>query len=178
MKSILISPPVLAFPDLQKPFVLGRDASGAGIGAVLSKVNEDGTESVIAYASKSLSHSQKNYSVTKRELFAVVEFTDTFSHYLLGTEFTLRTDHRALVWLSSFKEPTGLLVRWLERLSRFAYVIRHRPGSKHTNAGALSRIPIRDDEVSNHENCPVCAVDTDPVNNPDSPEMTQCSFFH
>ena len=51
----------------------------------------------------------------------------------------LRTDHVAIQWLKIFKEPTGQLARWLERLSAYDFNVQHRPGRKHLNADPLSR---------------------------------------
>ena len=102
LKTLLTSSPVLGYPDPNFRFVLDTDASAVGMGAVLSQQIGNRKERVIAYASKSLSQSQQNYSVSKRELLAVVHFCDHFRHYLLGAEFTLRTDHKALVWLHTF----------------------------------------------------------------------------
>ncbi|VUZ49358.1 unnamed protein product [Hymenolepis diminuta] len=64
------------------------------------------------------------------------------AHYLLGPrEFILRTDHKALTWLCSFKDPEGLIGRWQEILAEYHYKLEHRPGTKHGNADAMSRIP-------------------------------------
>ena len=140
LRQHLISAPVLVYPDASKPFILDTDASDHAIGGVLSQIDPDGAEHPIAYASKTLSSGQRNYTTTKRELLAVVEFTHYFRHYLLGAKFLLRTDHKALLWLSSFKNPDGIVARWVERLSAFDYDVQHRPGSQHTNADGLSRI--------------------------------------
>ena len=137
----LCTAPVLAFPDFTKPFILDTDASNTGIGGVLSQLDEQGQEHVIAFASRTLSKSERRYCVTRRELLAVVVFTQQFRPYLLGREFTLRTDHSSLSWLQSFKEPEGQLARWLEKLQEFHFRILHRPGKKHTNADAMSRRP-------------------------------------
>lgn len=53
----------------------------------------------------------------------------------------LRTDHGSLKWLLRFKIPEGQLARWLEVISTYNIEIQHRPGRKHGNADALSRIP-------------------------------------
>ena len=152
----LCTAPVLAFPDFTKPFILDTDASNTGIGGVLSQLDEQGQEHVIAFASRTLSKSERRYCVTRRELLAVVVFTQQFRPYLLGREFTLRTDHGSLSWLQSFKEPEGQLARWLEKLQEFHFRIVHRPGKKHANADAMSRRPcdqcgrLDDDALGSH----------------------------
>ena len=78
-------------------------------------------------------------------------FTRHYKHYLLGREFTLRTDHGSLIWLFRFKHPVGQLGRWLEELSQYSMKIQHRPGVKHTNADALSRIPEEHDTCNCYE---------------------------
>ena len=54
---------------------------------------------------------------------------------------SLSTDQASLTWLFRFKHPVGQLGRWLEELFQYSITIQHRPGVKHTNADALSRIP-------------------------------------
>ena len=110
------------------------------MGAVLAQV-QDGKERAICYASKSLSKSQTKYSATRRELLALVTFTRHFRHYLLGQKFTIVTDHSALQWLHSLKDPDGITARWLEKLAPFDYELRHRPGKPIGHADGLSRIP-------------------------------------
>ena len=88
------------------------------MGAVLPQV-QDGKERAICYASRSLSKSQTKYSATRRELLALVTFTRQFRHYLLGQKFTIVTDHSALQWLHSFKDPDKITARWLEKLAPF-----------------------------------------------------------
>ena len=122
--------------------MLDTDASNEGIGAVLSQV-EDGKETVIAYASRVLTKAERAYCVTRRELLAVVTFIQHFRVYLLGRHFVIRTDHGSLTWLRSFRNPEGQLARWLEQLQEYDFDIVHRPGRKHLNADALSRIPCR-----------------------------------
>ena len=110
------------------------------MGAVLAQV-QDGKERAICYASKSLSKSQTKHSATRRELLALVTFTRHFRHYVLGQKFTIVTDHSALQWLHSFKDPNGITARWLEKLAPFDYEVRHRPGKSIGHADGLSRIP-------------------------------------
>ena len=72
LKSRLASAPILTYPDIEQDFILDTDASGVGIGAILSQ-KQGGQEKVIAYFSKVLSKSERNYCVTRRELLAIVE---------------------------------------------------------------------------------------------------------
>ncbi|CAG2219653.1 unnamed protein product [Mytilus edulis] len=98
LQMTLMSAPILGYPDMTKQFILDTDASGFGIGAVLSQIHE-GKEVVVAYYSKSLSKAQRQYCVTRRELLAVILSIKHFHHYLYGTHFKVRTDHGALTWL-------------------------------------------------------------------------------
>ena len=112
--------PIQAFPDCSKPFTLDTDASDFGMGAVLSQIQE-GTECVVAYASKTLSKPERRYCVTRRKLLAVVTFIEHFWPYLLGNHFNLRKDHNFLCWLQNFRHPEGQLARWLEKLQERAH---------------------------------------------------------
>ena len=106
LKIALTSAPVLAYPNFHESFLLDTDASGVGIGAVLSQVI-DGEEQPVAYGSRMLSRAEKKYSVTRRELLAVVTFIEHFRPYLCGKQFVLRTDHASLRWLFNFNQPKG-----------------------------------------------------------------------
>eukprot|EP00731_Ephydatia_muelleri_P028380 Em0020g24a len=143
LRQCLVTAPVLAFPDYEQPFLLDTDASDVGIGAVLSQISDAGSERVIAYASRSLTRQERQYCVTRRELLAVVEFIQHFRHYLLGHQFTLRTDHSSIVWIQNFKEPEGQLARWMEKLQEYDFKVVHRRGTQHNNADALSRQPCK-----------------------------------
>ena len=96
-KHCLSSSHVLKYPDQERQLILDTDASDVGIGATLSQQDDDGLEHQVAFASKSLSKSQRHYSTSRREMYAVVFFTRYFRHYLVGANFTLRTDHKALL---------------------------------------------------------------------------------
>jgi len=155
LKEILTSADVLALPREDGMFILDCDASDKAIGAVLSQV-QDGIEKPICYASQLYDRHQKNYNVTRKELLAVVTFTKKFRQYLLGAPFLVRSDHAALQWLKRTPEPIGQQARWLEILEEFDFTIEHRPGSKHTNADALSR---RVDQVTVAPQTPDAIVD-------------------
>ncbi|KAL0147701.1 hypothetical protein M9458_056979 [Cirrhinus mrigala] len=140
LKQTLVCAPILAPPDPQLAFVLDTDASGDGIGAVLSQVWPDG-EKVVAYYSKVLSKAEKRYCVTRRELLAAISAIRHFKYYLCGWHFTIRSDHASLQWLMTFKEPEGQVARWLEELQSYEFTVTHRAGERHGNADALSRRP-------------------------------------
>ena len=151
LKLRLVGDTVMSYPNNTDIFILDTDASDRAIGSTLAQMqwNEERQckeERPIAYASKSLSKTQRSYCTTRRELLAVVVFVNYFRHYLLGRKFIVRTDHSALRWLMSFKEPTDQTARWLELLSQFNFEIEHRAGKKHANADALSRLPCDPDD--------------------------------
>ena len=167
LKTALTSAPVLAYPSRTDPFFLSTDASDDGIGAVLEQeqLQEDGSTKrvVVAYASKSLSRSQRKYCATNRELLAVVWAVENFRYYLLGRHFEIITDHASLVWLSNFRNPEGMVARWLQRLSPYDYTIRHRPGKEHLNADGLSRQRCRPCKRPGCSDCKIIKVRGKPV---------------
>jgi transposase InsO family protein len=169
LKDRLCSEPVLAYPTADGFFILDTDASNYGIGAVLSQVQAGNEEPrVIAYASKTLSDSQRAYCTTWKELLAVVYFVKHFQRYLYGRRFLLRTDHAALVWLLNFKNPEGIVARWITALTSYMPFdcIQHRPGREHTNADSMSRIPECNMKTrkcpKTHIGCPSCYPEDTP----------------
>ena len=138
LKKRLTEAPVLVYPREGGGFILDTDASDKAIGGVLSQI-QDREERVVGYESYVLSAPQRNYCVTRKELLAVVTFTRTYCHYLLGNHFSVRTDHGSLVWLMNFKNIEGQLARWLEELQEYDMEVSHRAGRAHGNADALSR---------------------------------------
>ncbi|CAC5385813.1 unnamed protein product [Mytilus coruscus] len=134
-----VSSPILTYPRIEKEYILNTDASGTGVGAVLSQINDDGKECAIAYYSRTLSKTERQYCVTRRELLAIVLAVKHFHHYLHGVNFRVRTDHGALNLLKNFKNPEGQLARWLET---YTFIIKHRAGLNHGNADGLSRRPF------------------------------------
>lgn len=66
----LTSPPVLAYADFSKPFLMNTDASKSGLGVILYE-NQDGCERVIAYASRCLRPTERNYPANRLEFLAL-----------------------------------------------------------------------------------------------------------
>ena len=125
LRDAMVRAPILAFPTESGDYVLDTDVSNFGLGGVLSQI-QNGVECVIAYCSRALRPSQRKYCTTKREMLAVVSMCIQFHSYLRGAKFTLRTDHKSLVWLHRFKETEGMMVRWLHTLHQFQFTIVHR----------------------------------------------------
>lgn len=122
-------------------FILDTDASNTGIASILSQI-QNGTERVIAYSSRILSQSERNYSVTKRELLAIVYGLKQYRQYLLGLpSFLIRTDHAPLTYLLRTPDLVGQEARWLNLIQEYSFEVKHRAGSNHNNADALSRRP-------------------------------------
>ena len=153
LRASLIDAPILAFPTETGQYILDTDASNFGLGGVLSQIQND-QERVVAYCSRALRPSQRRYCTTKREMLAVVAMCIQFRSYLRGARFTLRTDHKSLVWLHRFKDTEGMLSRWLHSLQQFQFSIIHRPGKDHGNADGLSRAPSSPCRQCTRPDCP------------------------
>ena len=144
LKSVLTQAPVLTYPDFSAtapPFVLQTDASAVGLGAVLEQGGH-----VIAYASRTLTKSESNYSVIQKECLAIIFDMKQFRHYLLSRAFTLMTDHAPLQWLSAQKME-GLLCRWALAMQEHSFDIVYHKGTENTNADSLSCNPVSDSPV-------------------------------
>ena len=148
LKRHLQNPGVMAHPNFELPFVVDTDASQVGIGCVLSQVI-DGKERVIAYQSHKFSRAEKKWSTTDREFYALVVACKLFKSYLYGRQFTLRTDHQALLGLrKKAKELCGKLARWWSYLCNYDYKLIYRKGEAHGNADGLSRQSQFEDDPS------------------------------
>ena len=141
LRTCLITPPLLAYPDFNLEFLLFTDACDYGIGSVLSQI-QDGVEKPIAYASRQLKPAERKYATVEKEALAVVFSIKHFRHYLLDKPFSVISDHRPLQWLENQKDNNGRLGRWAILLAGTNYKIRYRPGRIHQNADCLSRLRI------------------------------------
>lgn len=142
----LTSSSLLVHFDEHKEVQLECDASPYGVGAVLSHPSADG-DRPIAFASRSLTKAERNYSQIEREALSLIFGVTRYRKYLLGRTFTLVTDHQPLVSLFSELKPVAPMAasriqRWAVILSAYSYRIVYRKGALHANADACSRLPV------------------------------------
>ena len=153
LKTLMTTTVILAFPNYDLPMEIHADACGYGLGCVLLQTI-NGAERPLAYASRILSDCENNYSVTEKECLAIIWALKKFRSIIWGCEIKVVTDHHALCWLLSKKELSGRLARWSTLLQGEKISIVYKSGKKHTDADALSRSPINNnnsDDSSNYE---------------------------
>ncbi|KAM1052768.1 hypothetical protein ACFX2J_000354 [Malus domestica] len=148
LKELLTMAPIIVPLDWSLPFELMCDASNYALGAVLGQRKDKRTH-VIYYASQTLNDAQLNYSMTEKELLAVVFALDKFRSYLIGTKVIVFTDHAALKYLLTKKEAKPRLIRWILLLQEFDIEIRDKKGSENMMADHLSRM------MHNEESLPI-----------------------
>ncbi|XP_046854150.1 uncharacterized protein K02A2.6-like [Xenia sp. Carnegie-2017] len=146
LKVLLETAPVLTHYDPKKPVRLATDASSCGIGAVLSNVSDEGEEQPIAYASRTLSSSEQNYSMIEKEALAIIFGLKKFHQYVYGRRFPLITDHKPLTMILGPKRAVPVLAvsrlqRWAIQLGAYQYDIEYRTSKNNANVDALSRLP-------------------------------------
>ncbi|XP_021723745.1 uncharacterized protein LOC110691133 [Chenopodium quinoa] len=138
LKEALISAPIIPLPN---PFELMCDASDFAVGSVLGQ-RKDKKLHAIYYTSKTLDEAQRNYTTTEKEFLAIVHAIEKFRSYLLGSKVIVFTDHSALKYLLSKKEPKPRLIRWVLLLQDYDIDIRDKKDAENGVADHLSRLPI------------------------------------
>ncbi|PIK33847.1 hypothetical protein BSL78_29335 [Apostichopus japonicus] len=134
LKDSLTHAPVLVLPDFNKTFEVECDASGIGIGAVLTQGGRP-----VAYFSEKLGGASLNYPTYDKELYALVRALETWQHYLLSKEFVIHTDHETLKHLRGQTNLKRRHARWMEFIETFPYIIKYKKGKDNVVADALSR---------------------------------------
>ena len=138
LKTTLSNPPILAYPDFNKPFELHTDACTSGLGAVLYQ-----EKNVIAYASRSLNKSEKKYSAFKLEFLALKwAVTEKFKDYLAFQHFTVLTDNNPLTYILTTAKLDATGQRWSAALGLFDFELHYRPGHRNADADCLHQVVI------------------------------------
>ncbi|XP_032069735.1 uncharacterized protein K02A2.6-like [Thamnophis elegans] len=164
VKHLLISNDVLIQYSEHLPLVLACDASPYGVGAVLCHQLPSGAEVPIAFFSRTLSASERNYAQIDKEALAIVAGVRRFHHYLYGRPFLIVTDHKPLLGLLAGDRPapqvlSPRMTRWFVFLASYDYQLHHRPGKQIAHADALSRCPLPEAPEDPVAGSPVFLID-------------------
>ena len=140
---MVTNPPILAYPDMTKHFFIHTDASAQGLGAILYQEQNYKTR-VIAYASRTLAPTEKNYHSTKLELLAMkwsicTKFKDYLSY---ADHFDVYSDNNPLLFVMTLKKPNTAIQRWISELAEYTFSVHYRPGPVNRDADCLSRLPL------------------------------------
>ena len=141
----LTSPPVMAYPNFEEPFLLHTDASETGLRAVLYQ-RQNGVLRVTAYGSRTLSPSERNYHLHSGKLeFLALKWSicEQFRDYLYyAPSFRVYTDNNPLTYVLTSAKLNATGLRWIGELADFNFDIRYSPGKTHVDADSFSRIPF------------------------------------
>ena len=160
LKAACLQAPILAFLDFNKPFLLETDASGRGLGAVLSQKQADGQYHPIAYASCVMNETEQRNHSNKQEFLALKwVVTEQFHEYLSPygknrNEFVVRTDNNPLTYIFSSANLDAAGQRWVAHLASHNFSLEYQKGKDNTVADFLSRMNERlpEEEVQEYLN--------------------------
>lgn len=93
------------------------------------------------FLSRKLFDRERKYSTIEKEGLAIKWAVDSLRYYLLGREFFLQTDHRALKWMQSMQSHNSRILRWCLALQPYHFVLEYCPGRRNLIADYLSRLP-------------------------------------
>jgi len=143
LKRIFTTKPVLVAPDLDKEFRVEVDVSNYATGGVLSMKDSDELWRPVAFISKSLSNTERNYEIYNKEMLAVVRCLEAWRHFLeeATIKFEIWTDHKNLKYFIKVQKLNRRQARWVLYLSRFNFMLKHVPGSRMGKADSLSKRP-------------------------------------
>ena len=141
LKRIFTTKPVLAALDLDKEFRVEADASNYTTRGVLSMKGSDKLWRPVAFISKSLSDTERNYEIHNKEILVVVRCLEAWRYFLEGAmmKFEIWTDHKNLEYFMKAQKLNRRQARWALYLLRFNFMLKHVPGSKMEKVDSLSR---------------------------------------
>ncbi|GJV25674.1 RNA-directed DNA polymerase, partial [Tanacetum coccineum] len=117
IKAKVTEAPVLVLPNFDEVFQVECDASGLGIGGVLSQ-----NQRPIAFFNEKLNDTRRKYSTYDKEFYAIVHSLDTWRHYLLSNEFVLFSDHEALKFINGQHKLKSRHAKWVEFIQAFSFI--------------------------------------------------------
>ena len=170
----MTNPPLLIFPDLDKPFILHVDASTTGLGAVLLPFSIDKMLHPVCYASRSLKDSEIKYPPHKLEFLALKwAVVDKFIFYLYGHQFKVYIDNNPLTYIHKSLKVDATSQHWLAALGEYDFSIHYKPGNTNIDADILSRLHehFTDKTISIHISDIVCDIDVAWINYVDVTEL-------
>ncbi|GJS04927.1 reverse transcriptase domain-containing protein [Tanacetum coccineum] len=138
LKKKLTEALILVAPDWNLPFEIMCDAKDYAVGAVLGQRTTKHFQP-IHYASKTMTDAQAHYTMTEKELLAVVYAFEKFRPYLVLSKTIVYTDHSALKYLLAKQDAKLRLLRWILLLQEFDVIIRDKKGAENLAANHLSR---------------------------------------
>ena len=141
LKRIFTTKPVLAVPDLDKKFRVETDTSNYATGGVLSMKGSNELWRPVAFISKSLSDTERNYKIHNKEMLAVVRCLKAWRHFLeeATMKFEIWTDHKNLEYFIKVQKLNRRQARWALYLLRFNFTLKHVPESKMGKVDSLNR---------------------------------------
>ena len=131
----------MAAPDIDKKMRMKVDTSDYATGGVLSMECKDGLWRPVAFLSKSLNETERNYEIHDKEMLAIIRELESWRHLLEGAQskFEIWTDHKNLEYFMKAQKLNRRQARWALYLSRFDFILKHVPGTKMGKADGLSR---------------------------------------
>lgn len=122
--------------DESSPIHLYTDASAYGIGAYLYQL-VDGKERPVAFMSRTLTKTQRAWSVPEKEAFAIYEAFRKFEYLLRDVHFHLHTDHQNLIYIRD--TGSSKVIGWKIRVQEYDFEVSHVPGELNEFADKMSR---------------------------------------
>jgi len=154
--STITNPPVMAYPDCTKPFILHTETSERGLGAALYQ-KHDRQLRAIAYGSHTLTPVEQNYHLHSRKLeflTLIWAIPEQFRDYLYyAPHFTVYTDNNQLIYVLTTAKLNATGYQWIAELSDFHFTIKYRPGTTNKYADSLCRIHTHSDIEQYMDSC-------------------------
>lgn len=142
----------MVYPDYEKLFIIHTDASKDGLGEVLYQ-RQNGKTRVIAYASRTLTPTERNYNLHPGKLeFLALKWavTEQFRDYLYyAPEFTVYTDNNPLTYVLTCAKLNATTLRWVGELADFRFQVKYHPGKSNIDTDTLSRMPSNIEDYEN-----------------------------